>query len=169
MEFKNVEESKSYVTERFNKNGKRSRKPIDKGQIVDLNTTLLPFFTATNAMGLTKIPTEALNTPQYLVKNLDGTVKFSKSGEPVLKVNEEIIKNLKMIKDNLNNGDANFEINLSTKESQTQNSSENFNVFFQFGAAKITALMNWNQNGENGLCFPVVMKRVSNNNQTIAV
>ena len=47
---------------------------------IDLETVWLPFFTATNTMGDTTVPADALGAPIRLAYNQDGTVKFSKGG-----------------------------------------------------------------------------------------
>ena len=46
---------------------------------IDLESTWLPFFTATNAMRETAIPHEALGCPLRLAYNQDASVKFSKA------------------------------------------------------------------------------------------
>ena len=43
---------------------------------IDLETVWVPFFTATNAMGGTSIPHEALGCPLRLAYNKDNSVKF---------------------------------------------------------------------------------------------
>jgi len=56
---------------------------------IDLETIWLPFFTATNVMGDTAIPADAMGAPLRLGYNADGSVKFSKTGRPF------VIENLK--------------------------------------------------------------------------
>jgi gas vesicle protein len=67
---------------------------------IDLETTWLPFFTASNAMNDTAIPHEALGAPLRLAYAQDGSVKFSKSGKPVIKVAKDISDNVKMVREN---------------------------------------------------------------------
>ena len=79
---------------------------------IDLETVWLPFFTATNAMGDTAIPHDALGAPMRLAYNQDGSVKFSKTGKPVVKVAKDISDNVRLVRDNFilrddgQNGDA---------------------------------------------------------------
>ena len=67
---------------------------------IDLETVWLPFFTATNAMGDTAIPSDALGAPLRLAYNQDSSVKFSKSGKPIIKVAKDISDNVKMVREN---------------------------------------------------------------------
>lgn len=68
---------------------------------VDLEGVWLPVFTATNTMGDTAIPHEALGAPLRLAYNPDGTVRFSKTGRPVVRVAKEIADSVKLIRENL--------------------------------------------------------------------
>jgi len=68
---------------------------------IDLETVWLPFFTATNVMGETAIPSDALGAPLRLAYNADGSVKFSRTGRPVTKVVKDISDNVKLIRENL--------------------------------------------------------------------
>ena len=67
---------------------------------IDLETVWLPGFMATNTMGDTAIPHDALGAPLRLAYNPDGTVKFSKTGKPVLKVAKELQDNVRMVREN---------------------------------------------------------------------
>ena len=67
---------------------------------IDLETVWLPFFTATNTMGDTAIPHEALGAPLRLGYNKDGTVKFSLAGRPVIRVAKELSDSVRMVRDN---------------------------------------------------------------------
>ena len=67
---------------------------------IDLESVWLPFFTATNTMGDTAIPHEALGAPLRLAYNGDGSVKFSKSGRPVIKVAKDVQDNVRMVREN---------------------------------------------------------------------
>ena len=71
---------------------------------IDLATTWLPFFTATNVMGDTAIPADALGCPLRLGYNADGSVKFSKTGRPVTKVAKDIADSVRLVKDNFSAG-----------------------------------------------------------------
>ena len=71
---------------------------------IDLETIWLPFFTATNTMGDTAIPADALGAPLRLGYNADGSVKFSKTGRPVTKVAKDIADSVKLVKDNFTAG-----------------------------------------------------------------
>ena len=67
---------------------------------IDLETTWLPFFTATNVMGDTAIPADALGCPIRLAYDKDGSVKFSKTGRPVSRVARPIRDNVTLIRQN---------------------------------------------------------------------
>jgi len=67
---------------------------------LDLESIWLPFFTATNLEGETAIPADALGAPLRLGYNQDGTVKFTKSGRPVIKVVKDIADSVKLVREN---------------------------------------------------------------------
>ena len=67
---------------------------------IDLETVWLPFFTATNTMGDTAIPLDALGSPIRLAFDKDGGVKFSKAGRPVTKVVKPIADSVTLIRQN---------------------------------------------------------------------
>ena len=67
---------------------------------IDLETVWLPFFTATNAMGDTAIPFDALGCPIRLAYEKDGSVKFSKTGRPVSKVAKPLADSVTLIRQN---------------------------------------------------------------------
>lgn len=71
---------------------------------IDLATIWLPFFTATNTMGDTAIPADVLGCPLRLGYNADGSVKFSKTGRPVLKVAKDVADSVRLVKDNFTAG-----------------------------------------------------------------
>ena len=68
---------------------------------VDLETVWLPFFTASNVMGSTVIPPEALGAPLRLGYGKDGLPKFNTTtGKPVIKVAKELGEGVKMVREN---------------------------------------------------------------------
>jgi hypothetical protein len=67
---------------------------------IGLNTTWLPFFTATNLEGATFIPAEAMGCPMRLTVGKDGEVKFSESGKPRLGVAKELSTAIRLIREN---------------------------------------------------------------------
>jgi len=67
---------------------------------IPLETVWLPFFTATNAMGDTAIPSDALGCPIRLAYDQDGSVKFSKTGRPVSKVVKPLADSVNLIRQN---------------------------------------------------------------------
>jgi len=71
---------------------------------IDLELVWLPFFLATNTMGDTAIPADALGAPLRLGYNADGSVKFSKTGRPVTKVARDIADSVRLVKDNFTAG-----------------------------------------------------------------
>jgi septum formation inhibitor MinC len=67
---------------------------------IDLETVWLPFYTATNTMGETHISPDALGAPLRLGYDADGSVKFSKTGRPVVKVAKELSDNIRLVREN---------------------------------------------------------------------
>ena len=67
---------------------------------IDLQQVWLPFFTATNTMGDTAIPSEAIGCPLRLGYDKAGQVRFSQAGRPVIRVAKEIADNVKLVRDN---------------------------------------------------------------------
>ncbi len=67
---------------------------------IDLETVWLPFFTATNTMGDTAIPADALGCPIRLAYDKDGSVKFSKTGRPVSKVAKPLSDSVTLVRQN---------------------------------------------------------------------
>ncbi len=67
---------------------------------IDLETVWLPFLTATNVTKATAIPSEALGAPLRLQYEDDGSVKFSKTGRPVVRVAKEIADQVKVVREN---------------------------------------------------------------------
>ena len=68
--------------------------------IIDLETVWVPFFLATNTVQATAIPSDALGAPLRLAREPDGSVKFSKTGRPVVKVVKEVSEQVKIVRDN---------------------------------------------------------------------
>jgi hypothetical protein len=69
---------------------------------VDLETVWLPFFTASNVIGKTVIPPEALGAPLRLAYGKDGVAKFNpNTGKPVIRVAKELGEGVKMVRENL--------------------------------------------------------------------
>jgi hypothetical protein len=88
----------SYIKALLAPNG---RKPSGrKVWSIDLETVWLPFFTATNAMGESNIPHDAIGAPLRLALATDGSVKFSKSGRPVTKVVKDLADTVRMMREN---------------------------------------------------------------------
>lgn len=67
---------------------------------IDLEMVWLKFFTATNAMGDTAIPSEAIGCPLRLGYDKTGAVRFSPAGRPVIRVAKEISDNVRLVRDN---------------------------------------------------------------------
>ncbi len=67
---------------------------------IDLLTVWLPFFAATNTLGDTAIPADALGCPIRLGYNKDGSVKFGNTGRPVTRVAKELSQSVAMVRDN---------------------------------------------------------------------
>ena len=67
---------------------------------IDLQQVWLPFFTATNTMGDTAIPSEAIGCPLRLGYDKAGQVRFSQAGRPVIRVAKEIADNVRLVREN---------------------------------------------------------------------
>ncbi len=67
---------------------------------IDLETVWLPFFTATNTLGDTAIPHDALGCPMRLAYDKAGAVRFSQAGRPVIRVAKDISDNVRLVRDN---------------------------------------------------------------------
>lgn len=67
---------------------------------IDLETIWLPFFTATNVMGDTVLPADALGAPLRLSYNADGSVKFSKTARPIIRVAKDLSDAIRLIREN---------------------------------------------------------------------
>ncbi len=67
---------------------------------IDLESVWLPFLMATNLMGDTAVPADALGSPIRLAYDRDGQVKFSKTGRPVSRVAKPISENVTLIRQN---------------------------------------------------------------------
>ena len=67
---------------------------------IDLENVWLPFFTATNAMQDTAIPSDALGCPMRLAYDKSGAVRFSQAGRPVIRVAKDISDNVRLVRDN---------------------------------------------------------------------
>ncbi len=68
---------------------------------IDLETVWIPFFTASNTVGDTQIPNEALGAPLLLAKDKDGTIRFNDAGRPVLRVNKDLSKAVADVRQNI--------------------------------------------------------------------
>jgi len=67
---------------------------------IPLEGIWIPFLTATNLQNDTAIPLDALGAPLRLAYAQDGTVKFSKSGRPVIRVAKPIADSVKLVREN---------------------------------------------------------------------
>ena len=85
---------------------KRLLMPVGKRQTgrkvwsIDLESVWCPFFTATNTEGNTAIPNDVLGAPLRLGYAKDGSVKFSESGKPVIRVAKELADNVRIVREN---------------------------------------------------------------------
>ncbi|MBA7668956.1 hypothetical protein ES703_77076 [subsurface metagenome] len=67
---------------------------------IDLELVWLPFFSATNVMGDTALPLDAIGAPLRLGYAPDGSVKFSKAGRPIMKVAKELSEAVRLVREN---------------------------------------------------------------------
>jgi hypothetical protein len=87
-----------YITEIVKASGKKTSER--KVWSIGLETTLIPFFVATNTIGKTSIDRDAIGSPTRLAYNDDGSVKFSKTGRPIIKVAKPISDQVKSMREN---------------------------------------------------------------------
>jgi len=87
---------KALLTPRTNGNKARTRRVWS----IDLETVWLPTFMASNTVGDTAIPQEALGAPLRLAYGKDGAVKFNADGKPIIRVAKEISDNVRIIREN---------------------------------------------------------------------
>ncbi len=87
-----------YITEMVKPNGKKTSER--KVWSIGLESTLIPFFVATNATGRTKLDRDAIGSPLRLAYNDDNSVKFNKAGKPVIKVAKAISDQVKVMREN---------------------------------------------------------------------
>lgn len=67
---------------------------------IDLQSVWIPFFLATNTMGDTAIPHDSLGCPLRLAYAKDGTVKFSPTGRPVIRIAKPISSQIALVREN---------------------------------------------------------------------
>lgn len=94
-----LEATPSYIKQLLQPNG--NKKQGRRIWSIDLETVWLPLFHATNVMGDTTIPSEALGCPIRLSMDKDGAVKFSLSGRPVTRVAKEISQTVTLVRENM--------------------------------------------------------------------
>ncbi len=70
-----------------------------KSWSISIEDVWKPVFTATNAIGSTNINREAIGAPLRLSYAKDGSVKFSKTGKPVITVAKELNTAIKSVKE----------------------------------------------------------------------
>jgi len=108
---------------------------------IDLETVWLPFFTATNTMGDTAIPSDALGCPLRLAYDKAGAVRFSQSGRPVIRVAKEISDNVRLVRDNFTANLINYAgevMNQNTEAYKTQ-----IELARKAGEPILTARLGW--------------------------
>jgi hypothetical protein len=92
----------NYIKALLTPNGKKPQGR--KVWSIDLELIWLPFFFATNTQGETAIPHDALGAPLRLAYDGDGSVRFSKSGRPIMKVAKELSDSIRMVRENFTAG-----------------------------------------------------------------
>ena len=78
----------------------RSKSVGRRAWSIDVETVWVPFFTATNVMGETHLPDDVLGAPLRLAKAKDGSIRFSQSGRPVLRVASELNGQITIVREN---------------------------------------------------------------------
>ena len=110
----NETQTPNYIKSLVTPNGK---KPAGrKAWSIDLETTWLPFFTATNTTGDTHLPPDALGAPIRLAYSPDGSVKFSKTGRPITKVAKDLADSVRVVRDNFSAGLIDYSLQVQAKD-----------------------------------------------------
>ncbi len=89
---------------------------------IDLETVWLPFFTATNAQGDTAMPSEALGAPLRLATAKDGSIRFTDSGTPVIRVVKDISDMVRSIREQFTAGLMAFTNGVATENAEAYKS-----------------------------------------------
>ncbi len=89
---------------------------------IDLETVWLPFFTATNAQGDTAMPSEALGAPLRLATAKDGSIRFTDSGTPVIRVVKDIGDAVRSIREQFTAGLMAFTHGVATENAEAYKS-----------------------------------------------
>jgi hypothetical protein len=108
-----------YITEMVKSSGKKTTER--KVWSIGLESTLVPFFVATNATGRTSINRDAIGSPLRLAYNEDGSVKFSKTGKPIIRVAKPISDQVKVMRDNFIAGLQSFVHTVKTENAELYN------------------------------------------------
>jgi hypothetical protein len=107
-------ETPNYIKTLLMPNG---RKPQGrKAWSIDLESVWIPFFTATNTIGDTHLPPEALGAPIRLAYDADGSVRFSKTGRPITKVAKDLSDTIRMVRDNFSAGLVGYAEQVQSKD-----------------------------------------------------
>ncbi len=85
---------------------------------IDLETVWLPFFTATNAQGDTAMPSEAIGAPLRLATAKDGSIRFTDSGTPVIRVVKDISDMVRSIREQFTAGLMAFTNGVATENAE---------------------------------------------------
>ncbi len=117
MPDKNEIKTPSFIKSLVKANGKTSGRKVWS---VDLETVWIPFFTATNTMGDTAIPLDSIGCPLRLQYEKDGSVRFSTSGKPVIRVDKELNKAITLVRENFVAGLQDYANTIATSESTTE-------------------------------------------------
>ena len=117
----NNNETPQYIASLFKPNAKKQS--ARKVWSIDLETVWLPFFIASNTMGVTQIPSEAIGCPLRLGYNTDGSVKFSKMGRPTIRVAKEISQSVQLVRENFVAGLQSYTQTVHTENEESYNST----------------------------------------------
>ena len=110
-----------YITSLFKPSPKKAQSR--KVWSIDLETVWLPFFTASNTMGVTAIPNEAIGCPLRLGYAKDGSVRFSQNGRPVIRVAKDISDNVRLVRDNFIAGLTDYTNKVYTENEDSYNAT----------------------------------------------
>ena len=89
-----------------------------KSWSIDLQQVWIPFFTSTNVMGDTAIPLDALGCPLRLAYEKDGSVRFSKTGRPVVKIAKPVADSISLVRENFTANLVNYAHSVATDKAE---------------------------------------------------
>ena len=67
---------------------------------IGVESTVVPFFTATNVTGQTNIDPDVLGAPVRLARDKDGSIRFGSNGRPAMRIHPDISRHVGVMREN---------------------------------------------------------------------